>query len=94
MNEKFLQNLGNDTSLYPFKLAEQFPHIFSKLAELWDTDEIDQYLVTIVFDTRSDRRGFPKEVASELWKLQWYRLKLNSAKESTKKSDYWDWIKP
>lgn len=92
MNEKLLQYLNNDTSLYPLKLAEQFPHIFTKLVELWETDQVDQYLGSVVFDTRSNRQGFPKEVASELWKLQWYRLRLNSKKESEKKPDYWNWI--
>jgi hypothetical protein len=92
MNEKFLKMLNNDVSLYPSKLEVEYPHIFTKLVELWDTSQLKQYLDEVVFDARGDRSGFHDDIGNELWKLHLHRLKTDSLDNKTASRDYWDWI--
>jgi uncharacterized protein len=92
MNHEFLAYLDNDPSLYPSALAQQFPHIFSKLVELMDKNEFSHYLNDVIFDSRGGRQGFPPEVVSELWKLQWHRMRVDNANAADPKQDYWNWI--
>jgi len=54
MNEKFLSMLNNDSNSYPTKLEQEYPHIFSKLVDLWESSQIKQYLDEIIFDARGD----------------------------------------
>lgn len=92
MNEKVLQCLNNDISLYPSNLEVEFPHIFNKIFDLWNTDQLDKYLNEVVFDTRGDRLGFPNGTGNELLKLLLHRLKIDSEEKDINKKDYWDWI--
>ncbi|MEQ1766489.1 MAG: hypothetical protein ABL859_03595 [Methylotenera sp.] len=92
MNEKLLQLLRNDVSLYPTKLELEYPHIFNKILEIWETDQANEYFNLVVFDSRGDRLGFPDEVSNELWKLHLHRLKINSEFKDPAKKDYWDWV--
>lgn len=92
MNESFLKSLNNDVSLYPSKLELEYPHIFSKLADLWETSQINQYLNEVVFDERGDRLGFNDGVGNELWKLHLHILKTNAQEKDQNKKDYWDWV--
>jgi hypothetical protein len=92
MNQTFLNYLSGDTDLYPSELAQQFPHIFSKLIEFIDSNEFSEYLNDVIFDSRGGRQGFPPEVVSELWKLQWHRMRVENAKATDPKQDYWNWI--
>ena len=92
MNNEFLAYLDNDPNLYPGALAQQFPHIFGKLVELMDKNEFSHYLNDVIFDSRGGRQGFPPEVVSELWKLQWHRMRVDSASHADAKQDYWNWI--
>jgi tankyrase len=78
--------------LYPSALESQFPHIFNKLVELKDNNQFSQYLNDVIFDSRGGRQGFPPEVVSELWKLQWHRMRVDTGKNSEPKQDYWNWI--
>ncbi len=93
MNNKFLQYLNNDISLYPVKLEDGFPRIFDKLLEFCDTTDFNQYLTELLFDIRGSRTGFPEEIVNELWKLQWHRMRLEAASANEDKPDYWNWIK-
>jgi hypothetical protein len=92
MNEKFLKFLNNDIDLYPSRLEAEYPHIFSKLVDLWETHELSQYLNEVVFDARGDRVGFNDGVGIELWKLHLHNLKNNSEGKDQNKKDYWDWV--
>ena len=92
MNQDFLNYLSGETSLYPSALAQQFPHIFNKLNELSYTSQFSNYLNDVIFDTRGDRQGFPAEVVSELWKLQWHRMRVDSVSHADAKQDYWNWV--
>ena len=49
---------------------EQFPHIGRKLELLWGHKECADFLHSLFHDTRDgQRQGFPKPVASALFKL-------------------------
>ena len=92
MNQQFLNYLSGDESLYPTVLAQQFPHIFNKLNELSHSNLFNDYLNDVIFDSRGNRQGFPAEVVSELWKLQWHRMRVDSVNHVDAKPDYWNWI--
>jgi hypothetical protein len=92
MDEKFLRLLNNDANLYPTKLEQEYPHIFSKLVDLWESSQIKQYLDEIIFDARGDRHGFNDDIGNELWKLHFHRLKTESLLKDSDKKDYWDWV--
>ena len=92
MNDKFLQYVNNDVSMYPSKLEDGFPRIFNQLLALCETTDYNQYLTELLFDARGTRTGFPEEIVNELWKLQWHSMRLEAASESDGKPDYWNWI--
>jgi hypothetical protein len=66
MNEKLLKILNNREQNYPHALEKQFPRIFEKIMSLWDSQELDAYLAELMMTTRSNRQGFPQEVASDI----------------------------
>jgi len=77
MNEKILRMLDNNAEYYPYKLAQQFPHILEKIAIMWDSPEFDSYLNRFMLDKREHpRQGFPAEVASEILRLSILHSKL------------------
>ena len=92
MNDKFLQFLSNDASLYPSKLEDGFPRVFSKLLETCESTQFNQCLNELLFDARGGRQGFPEEVVSELWQLQRYQQQLESASTDQNNTDYWNWV--
>lgn len=70
MNEKLMHKLRGQEAAYPKKLEAQFQRVFSRIVELWDTKEIDDYFNDLLMDTRGGtRQGFPPEVASEIFAL-------------------------
>jgi hypothetical protein len=66
MNERLLKILNNREQNYPHGLERQFPRIFEKIMSLWDSPELDAYLAELMMTTRSNRQGFPQEVASDI----------------------------
>lgn len=61
------QSLENQAQL--FQQLQSFPHIAVRIREMWGTRELDVYLNGLLFAGRLDRQGFPREVASTLFKL-------------------------
>lgn len=61
------QSLENQAQL--FQQLQSFPHIAVRIREMWGTQELDVYLNGLLFAGRLDRQGFPREVASTLFKL-------------------------
>ena len=61
--------LGPCAADYPKLVEQRFPHILAKLVEVWNTPELEPYLDRLVFSDRDGRRGFPEEVALELFHL-------------------------
>jgi hypothetical protein len=67
----------------PIMLSRKFPRIANSIAELWPRGaRCEEYLVTLVVDLRSDRTGFPPEVAQELAVLCSYFSELRSRRRS------------
>jgi uncharacterized protein len=66
MDERLLKFLNNSEQNYPYALEKQFPRVFKKIMELWDSSEFDVYLADLMTTKRTDRQGFPREVASDI----------------------------
>ncbi|MDD5181510.1 MAG: ankyrin repeat domain-containing protein [Gallionellaceae bacterium] len=66
MNESMLQIVQGIERFYPHALEKQYPRIMSKIIELWDAPDIEEYLLDLMIDKRGGRQGFPKEVAAEI----------------------------
>jgi ankyrin repeat protein len=87
MNQKFLKLLGGNEAYYPRALETQFARVFNKLLELWETKQADAYLQDLMMNTRGGtRKGFPPEVASEIFRLANY---YNDLHELDKPLDVW-----
>ncbi len=69
MNIELLEMLSNDGSHYPHALERQFPRILEKIMAMWEKPEIDDYFTELLVSKRSDRRGFPPDVASDIMNL-------------------------
>ena len=66
MDAKLLQILNNRKQNYPYALEKQFPRIFSQIMSMWDSPEIDALFSELMVTKRSDRQGFPPDVASDI----------------------------
>jgi hypothetical protein len=74
----------------PRSIATQFPRIANRLARFWDSPKaIDDYFEQLLHDKRGRRKGFPKDVLEELFRLDHYQRSLRGEKEST---DRWEGI--
>jgi ankyrin repeat protein len=73
MNEAMLKMLQGVARLYPHKLEQQYPRIFEKLIELWDSPQLDAYFNELMMNTREGRQGFPIDVANEIYYLSQVR---------------------
>jgi hypothetical protein len=61
--------LAEKANAYPEQTVQRFPHIAAKLIEVWGTQDGEHYLQDLLVCDRSDRHGFPDEVASEIFRL-------------------------
>jgi ankyrin repeat protein len=80
MNSRFFSALLRHPDRYPTRLDERHPHILERIAQLWGTSQIDQYLQELLLDTRGDRQGFAPEVMSDLMFL--HRLHVEGREEA------------
>jgi len=89
MNEKFLKKLSGREDYYPRILEAQFPRVFEKIFQIWDTNELESYLDDLLMDSRNgQRKGFPQDAASEI-----LRLSLLYAKQQNQSgADVWDGV--
>jgi hypothetical protein len=69
MNEKMLKIVQGVERLYPHALEKQFPGIMNKIIKLWDTPQLEEYILELMTDRRANLQGFPKEVATEIFYL-------------------------
>jgi hypothetical protein len=70
MNKRILEMIKGNESQYPHALAAQFPHVLSKMMELWNSLEFDPYLEQLMLDSRDhQRQGFPPDVAADIMRL-------------------------
>ena len=66
MDAKLLEILDHREQNYPHALEQQYPRVFKRILDLWDTPEIDACFTDLMFSDRPDRQGFPPEVASDI----------------------------
>lgn len=69
LRQRMLAALGEKAEAYPHQIEQRYPHILEKLVQFWGRAEADAYLNGLMVADRADRKGFPDEVASELFKL-------------------------
>jgi hypothetical protein len=79
---KLLQKMKDDPGAYPTLIEQRFPRILAKIADLWGKPALDQYLDVLMFTDRSDRQGFPPEIATEVFRLSTAHAALNLAKQT------------
>ena len=48
---------------FPEAIAQRFPHILARLADLWGSAALDAYLDGLMLDDRGGRQGFPSTLA-------------------------------
>jgi hypothetical protein len=66
MDAGLLKLLNGNEQNYPHALEGQFPRVFEKIMALWDTPDFEHYMVDLMTTTRTNREGFPREVASDI----------------------------
>ena len=82
MNNQLLQLLDGAEDKYPHTLEQQFPHVFTKILELWDLPAINQYFIDLMLHTRAvPRKGFPPKAAKEILDLSLINEEQIKAKE-------------
>lgn len=64
-----LDHLSGDRSLYPARLEQQFPRILDRIVGMWGTSDLDYYLESLMISDRTDRQGFPHDIAMEIFRL-------------------------
>jgi len=47
---------------YPYRLEEKFARIVEKIAELWDTSDIDGYFTELLIDSRATVQDFRRKL--------------------------------
>jgi tankyrase len=55
---------------YPHALEERFDRILTKIDELWDRPELQEYFSNLIIDERGGRQGFPRQVLNEILMLR------------------------
>lgn len=95
MNEKLLNLLSGQEELYPLHLEEKYLRILTRIVELWDSKEIDDYFNDLTIDNRGGtRQGFPPEVASEIFALSMAHAKIRRQhSQATAGATPWDEVK-
>jgi ankyrin repeat protein len=78
MNEKLRDLLKGIDAPYPANLEAQFSRVLNRIVELWDTNKLEGYFAELMIDNRGGtRRGFPPEVASDIFALSMAHTKLH-----------------
>jgi len=82
MDEKLLRILNNRKQNYPHALEKQFPRVFSQIMSMWDKPEIDALFSELMVTNRSDRQGFPPDVASDIIYLSMVHSRQSGRQET------------
>lgn len=69
MNERMARILRGREDQYPHCLGQQYPRILDKIGQLWGEPELDTYFESLLIDQRGNRQGFPKDVMTEILRL-------------------------
>ena len=91
MNEKLAQYLKGYESKYPHQLEAQFGRIVDRIVELWESPELEGYFSGLMFGGgRSNRRGFPAEVATEIFVLSLAYEEIRKKPAADEAEDVWE----
>lgn len=66
LDEKVEQRKGPAQKIDVRSALEDYPRICAHVQQLWGTTECENYLNTLVIDTRGNRQGFPAPMMEEL----------------------------
>jgi hypothetical protein len=84
---------GASSSAVPVSVApeisliqERFPKIGEKIAQLWGSAGLQEYLSKTIFDERGGRQGFPMPIVTALMRIYEYHSTLIP---KTKETDTW-----
>ena len=69
MDLKLLKILDNREQNYPHQLEKQYPRVLKTIMANWDSPEIDAIFMDLLVADRSDRQGFPSDVAADIMYL-------------------------
>lgn len=69
LRQRMLANLHGKSNDYPHQVERCFPRILAKLVDVWGRPEGDAYLNDLLVSNRPKRKGFPDDVAGELFRL-------------------------
>jgi len=90
LHQRLLGLLGEEhAGLYPLALEREFPRILDALVGLWGKPGCDDYLGELTLTRRVNRRGFPEDVAVELFHLA--RLHESFGFRPDSPATAWDW---
>jgi hypothetical protein len=91
MNEKLAQYLKGYESKYPHQLEAQFGRIMDRIVELWESPEMEGYFSELMFGGgRNNRRGFPAEVATEIFILSLAYEEIRKRPAADDAEDVWE----
>ncbi len=88
MDARLLRILNNREQNYPHALAQQYPRVFNKIMELWDSPGIDDYFLDLMVDKRGNRAGFPAAVASDII----YLSMVHARQRESVEEDAWGYV--
>ncbi|MDD2775604.1 MAG: ankyrin repeat domain-containing protein [Gallionella sp.] len=66
MDVRLLKLLDNREEKYPHALEKQYRRVMNNIVRMWDTPDIQHYFTDLLVSSRSNRKGFPPEVAVEI----------------------------
>jgi uncharacterized protein len=85
MQAKILKTLRNWEQVYPHALEKQFPDIFKRIVEAWETPQIKEVFSALLSDNSETRRSLPRNVISDITYLQ----ELHAELSRKKRDDAW-----
>ena len=83
MDARLLQILDNRQQNYPHQLEQQYPRVLSRIIELWEHTDIDDYFNDLLVSKRPGRQGFPPQVASDIMYLSMLHTRLHARKDES-----------
>jgi hypothetical protein len=91
LRAKLLVLLGPDAGAYPTHLEQKFPRILDRIVALWGKSGLDAFLQDLTVTQRTDRQGFPEDVAVELFRLAALHGEMRLTPDHSQGTG-WSWI--
>ena len=91
LRAKLLELLGPASGIYPVQIEQQFPRILEQVVGLWGKAGLDAYLADLMVTKRPGRKGFPHDVALEIFRLATTHGALGLTPNNSP-GTAWDWV--